>query len=120
VIVFSNNDQRELLHRGEVQSLVKRTGTHASVADISNGDRALFLHASGQQDAIHYRNHVPEMGDWANETFVHVAKVNIKVASAGRPPGLRHILGKDVARFDPLHQHGAKIANQRGDEILLL
>src|SRR6185503_11432305 len=60
------------------------------------------------------------MRDRTDESFTHIAEMNVEIASAGRAPGLGHVLREDVARANALHEHGAKIANQRSDEILPL
>ena len=60
------------------------------------------------------------MGDGTNETFFHVAKVNIQIAAAGRTPGLGHVLRKNVARANPFDEDCAQVPNQRCDEILRL
>src|SRR6476620_1466623 len=60
------------------------------------------------------------MRDWTNESLLHVAEVNVKVLSAGWTPGFCHVLREDVARLNALHEHRAKVTNQRRNEILRL
>src|SRR5205085_1626794 len=60
------------------------------------------------------------MRDRPNETSGHVAEVNVEVAPARRPPGLRHVLRENLSRSDAFNQHRAEIAYQRRDEILQL
>src|SRR2546425_11978908 len=96
---------------------MKCAGAHATVANVGNSDNLFLLHASREQDASHHRNHVAEMRDWTNEAFLHVAEVNVKVASAGWSPGLSHVLREHVAWPNPLHQHGAEISNQGRHKI---
>src|SRR5207237_447151 len=96
---------------------MKRAGAHAAVANIGNRDNLFLLQASREQHSSHHRNHVAEMRDWTNEAFLHVAEVNVKVATTGWSPGLSHVLREDVAWPNPLHQHGAEISNQGRNEI---
>src|ERR1044072_4556540 len=58
------------------------------------------------------------MRNWPNETFRHVAEVDVEVAPAAWSPGLRHVLRENLARPDALDEHRAEVAYQRGDEIL--
>src|SRR4029079_9080121 len=98
---------------------MKRARAHAAVADVSDRYDWLLLYARGEQHARHHRDHVAEMRDRTDESLGHIAEMNVEIASAGRPPGLCHVLREDVARANAFHEHGAKIANQRRDEILL-
>src|SRR6185369_5803389 len=114
---FGNYDERQLLDSGKVKSFVKSAGAHTAVTYVGNRDDRFLLHACAQQHARHYRNHVTQMRDRTNKALAHIAEVNIEIAATRWPPGLRHILGKDIPRSNSLHQHRAKIANQRGDKI---
>src|SRR3954470_20478744 len=60
------------------------------------------------------------MRDWPDETSGHVAEVDVEVAPATWPPGLRHVLREDLARADAFDEHRAEVADQRRDEILRL
>src|SRR3979411_2712434 len=104
MVVFGDHNQRKFLDRRKIQSFMKGAGTHAAVANVSNRDDRFFLHSSGEQHARHHWNHVAEMRDWTNEPLLHVAEVNIEIAAAGRSPGLRHILRKNLARTNSLYE----------------
>ena len=109
--MFGDDDQRKLLYGGEIYSLVKRARAHAAIANVGNGNCLLLLHAGGEQHARHHRNHVAQMRDGANETFLHIAEMYIQIAAAGWAPGFRHVLRKDFAWANSFHQHRAEIAN---------
>src|SRR5687767_7620947 len=96
---------------------MKCSGAHAAVTNVRDSYNLLLLHARAEQYASHHGNHVAEMRDWTNEAFFHVAKVNIKIASPRWSPGLGHILREDISWPNPLHQHGAEIANQWRHEV---
>ena len=38
--------------------------------------------------------------------------------ASGRTGGLSHVLGKDVARLDTSHQHGADVARKRTHKVI--
>ena len=118
MIVFSDYDQRQTLHRGEVHPFIERSRAGAAVADVSQADGIFLLHARAQKDSRHHRNHVPEMGNWADEPTVQITEMNVEIFSAGRTPGFGHVLGKDFARGNPFDETRAEIANDRRDEIV--
>src|ERR1700730_1426411 len=96
---------------------MKCARAHAAVTVVGNSHNLLLLNATREQHAGHHRNHVAQMRDWTNEAFLHVAEVDVKVASTGWSPGLSHVLREDVAWPNPLHQHGAEISNQGCNEV---
>src|ERR1043165_3632092 len=58
------------------------------------------------------------MRDGPEETFLHVAKVDIQIFPARRAPGFGHVLRKDLARADTFDEDRPEIANDRRDEIV--
>src|ERR1043165_3613384 len=120
MVVLGDDDQRKALYGGKVEPFVKRAGAHTAVADGSDGDKLLLLHARAQQNARHDGNHVAKVRDWTNKSFLHVAEVDIEIFSAGRSPRLRHVLREDVARSNSFYQYSAEVSDQRSDKILRL
>ena len=59
---------------------MERAGAHATIADVSDGDDLFLLHATGERDAGHDRDHVAEMRDRAEETFREIAEMYVEVA----------------------------------------
>src|SRR6185295_2030216 len=118
MIVFSHNDQRQTLHGGEVETFVKRASAHAAVADVGQGHKLLLLHARAEQDTGHDRNHISQMRDWANKALFHVAEMDVEIFAARWSPRFCHVLREDFARANAFNKHGAKISDQRGDEVL--
>src|SRR6185369_15005360 len=51
LIVLGDDDQRQPLYGGEVESFVKSASAHAAVADICHGYKLLLLHPRTQQDS---------------------------------------------------------------------
>src|SRR5689334_14218199 len=107
MVVLSDNDQWQSLHRGEVESFVKCAGTHATIADVGHGYELLLLHATAEQDAGHHRNHVAQMRDRANEALLHVTEVDVEISAAGWSPRFCHVLREDVARANAFDEHRA-------------
>src|SRR5690349_8435866 len=99
---------------------MKSARAHTAVADVSHGDKFLISHSAAEQNSGHHGNHVAQMGDWTNKSFLHVAEVNVEVFAAGWSPRLRHVLRKDISRANALNEHGAEISNQWRDEVLRL
>src|SRR5258705_4665287 len=60
------------------------------------------------------------MGDGSNESFLHVAEVDVEISTAGRSPRLSHVLRKDLARTNSFDENSTKIANQGRQKILRL
>src|SRR4051812_27628449 len=105
MIVFGNNDQRQPLHRGEVQSFVERARAHATVTDVSDGHEVFLLHPPSQQDSRHHRDHIAQMRDWTDKPFLNIAEVDVEILAAGWSPRLRHVLRKDLARSNAFNQY---------------
>src|SRR5690242_7229186 len=61
LVVLSDDDQREALHRREVYALKKCSGAGPTIADVCKANDVFLLHARGQQNSCHHRNHVAEM-----------------------------------------------------------
>src|SRR6202008_2671034 len=99
---------------------MKSARTHAAIADVSHADKLPVSHSSAQQDSGHHRNHVAEVRNWTNKTFLHVTEVNVEIFAAGWAPGFRHVLRKDFARADTFDQHGAEIPDQWREKVLRL
>ena len=52
----------------------------------------------------HHRNHVAQVRNRSDETFVHVAEMHVQIFSARRSPGFGHVLRKDFARPNAFHK----------------
>src|SRR5258707_212625 len=117
MIVFRDHNQRQTLDRGKVHSFIERSGAGAAVADVSEPNNVFLLQASAQENSRHHRNHVAEMRDGPEKTFVQITKVNVEIFAAGRSPGLRHVLRKNLAGTNAFDEHRAEIANDRSDEV---
>ena len=61
VVVFADDDQRQPLHRGEVQSFVKSPGRGTAIADVDEADARLTAQLERQRDPRHHRDHVAQM-----------------------------------------------------------
>ena len=83
---------------------MKSPGAHPAVANVSDRDNRLFLHSRAEQHAGHHRNHVAEMRNRTDKSFLHIAEVNIEIASTRRSPGFRHVLREDFARPNAFNQ----------------
>src|SRR2546427_9321091 len=63
LVVLDDADQGSLLHRRQVDALMKRSGGGAAVADPRHRDNLLAQVAAGHGDAGHYRDQVAQHGD---------------------------------------------------------
>src|SRR5215204_5616329 len=99
---------------------MKGAGAHPAIADVGNRDDLFLLHSTANENSGHHRYHVAEMRDWSNKTLLHIAKMNVEIPTAGRPPGLCHVLGKNITRSYSFYEHCAEIANQWRNEVTRL
>ena len=98
MIEFSDHDQRQLLHRGKIQTFEERASARAAITDVREADDIFLLHTRGQKYPRHHRNHVAEMRDRPKESFFHVAEMDVEILAARRSPSLRHVLREDLPR----------------------
>src|SRR3982751_2242905 len=99
---------------------MKGACAHPAVTNVSETDHSFLLHASGEQNACHHWNHVAEMRNGTNEPLLHIAKMNVEIASAGWSPRLGHVLRKDFPRTNSFDEDSAEIADDRSQKILWL
>ena len=118
MIVLGDYYQRQMLYGRKIHPLVKCAGAGAAIANISEADNLFLLQARAQKDARHHRNHVTQMRNWPEETFVEITEVHVQIFATGRTPGFGHVLSEDFARANPFHKTGAEIANDWRDEII--
>ena len=118
VVMFGDHNQRQTLHCGEVHSFIECTGAGAAVADVSQSNEVLLLHAGAEQNSGHHGNHIAEMRNRSDESFVQVAEVNVKIFATGWTPRFGHVLRQDFTWTNAFHEASAQIANDRRDEII--
>ena len=119
-VVLHDDHHRQALHGGEVEPFPERAGGRAAVADEGQGDQTLLLHPSGQGDAGHDRDHVPQHRDLPDEAVVRgVAEVNVQLAPAGRRVALGHVLPDDVDGLRAGHENRAEVADERLHDVAL-
>ena len=116
--MFSHDhDQREPLHRREVDPLVKGAGAHGSVSDVDQAHAGLLRHLEIEGDAGHDGNHGAERGDLTEEAALEIVEVNVEFSTRGRALGLRHVLAQYLEGRRPLHQHRTEVADQRREDV---
>src|SRR5437879_2509426 len=116
--MLGDHNQRQTLHRGEVHPFIKCSGARAAVADVSQSDDVLLLHASAEKNSRHHRNHVAEMRNRTDESFVQITEVDVEIFATRRPPRFGHVLSKNLTRANAFYEASAQIANDRRDEII--
>ena len=118
LVVLDDADQGSLLHRRQVDALMKRSGGGAAVADPRHRDNLLAQVAAGHGDAGHYGDQVAQHGDGRDHVpYLQVAEVAGAVFAQGWRGVLGHVLGQDVARLEALHQERADIADHRRQPV---
>src|ERR1051326_3394380 len=99
-------------------NFVECAGTRTSITYVSQAHDISLLHPRAQQYSRHHGNHVAEMRNRTNESFIHIAEVHIQIFAARWAPCFGHVLRKDFTWTYPLDEAGPKIANNRSDEIV--
>src|SRR5438034_10750764 len=83
-----DHDERDLLHRGEVEAFVEGAGRGGAVADIDQPYSRLASQLEGQRDSGHHRDHVSEMRDLAEVPFLEIVEMDVQLAPARGAVGL--------------------------------
>src|SRR2546422_9088144 len=81
-VVLRDHDERDPLHRGEVETFVEGAGRGGAVADINQPYPRLASQLEGQRDSGHHRDHVPEMRDLAEVPFLEIVEMDVQLAPA--------------------------------------
>ena len=121
MIVRRDHDERHLLDRGDVHSLVRRAGLHAAFADRRQADKILFAFESFRHKRAHrHRNHRAEMTDHGELTFERFAAMNVAVASAHRTLPRAEISARNIDQRLAEGRASGLIANERRKDVALL
>ncbi len=116
-VELHDEDERQLLHRGEVQALVKRPHGGPAVSEVRHADRALPLHAVGEKHSGDDRHERAEHRDRGIDAFLGDGEVEIRVLAAGGRGRARHVLREDVARRNAAREDGAEVPDERREEV---
>jgi len=116
-VVFRDHDQRDLLHRGEVEALVERPRRGRAVAHIDQPHPRLAAQLEGQRDPGHHRDHVAEMGNLAEVALFKVVEMHVQLAPVRGAVGFGHVLAQDGHRLGAHDQQRAQVTDQRRENV---
>ena len=116
-IVFAHEDRRRVVHRGEVEALVKGAVIDRAVAEKGDADIVAALLPGAHADADGMTDAGPDNAIGAEQADRLVIKMHGAAAAAADAVGLAEQFGHDALRISALGQRVAMPAMCRGDPV---
>ncbi len=119
MVVLADHDQRQPLHGGEVQALVKGAGRCPAVADVDEAHARLGAQLEAQRDTRHHRDHVAKVRDLAEVALLEVVEMHVQLAATRGTVRLGHVLAQDLDRLGAHHEQRPEVTDQRRQDVLV-
>ena len=117
MVVFDQEQDRDLVDRGEIERFVELAGTGATIADDRQAED-LFAFAAGRPgSAGDQAQHLAQVADHGEPSCGRVAVVDVPLAGMGWAVGIGQVLAEELIRSGAQQQVSAEVAMQQRQHI---
>ena len=117
MIVFDQEQDRDLMDRGDIERFVELARAGAAVADDRQAEDLLAVAARRPGSAHDHAEHLAQMADHGEPSRRRVAMMDIALAGMRRAVGIGQVLAKELIGSGAQQQVGAEVAMQQRQHV---